>query len=99
PLKRYRWSSYPWYLNRAGQGPSWLCRQRVLEEFGRGKAAIKGYEAYMEGRVGIGDEGGAGGMGGKMEGTAAGLVCGRGRLCGEVAPQAGASGGGTSAGI
>jgi REP element-mobilizing transposase RayT len=51
PLKRYRWSSYPWYLNRAGKGPSWLCRERVMEELGLAKAAVKGYEAYMEGRV------------------------------------------------
>jgi hypothetical protein len=51
PLKQYRWSSYPWYLNRAGQGPAWLCRQRVMEELGFGKAAGKGYEAYMEGRA------------------------------------------------
>jgi len=51
PLKQYRWSSYPWYLHRAGQGPSWLCREKVMAELGRDKAAAKGYEAYMEGRV------------------------------------------------
>ncbi len=51
PLKRYRWSSYPWYLNRAGKEPSWLCRERVMGELGLGRAAVKGYEAYMEGRA------------------------------------------------
>jgi putative transposase len=51
PLKRYRWSSYPWYVNRAGKGPSWLCRQRVMEDLGLAKGAVQGYEAYMEGRV------------------------------------------------
>jgi putative transposase len=51
PLKRYRWSSYPWYLNRSGQGPSWLCRQRVMEELGLAETDVQGYEAYVEGRV------------------------------------------------
>jgi hypothetical protein len=50
-LKQYRWSSYGWYLNRAGQGPSWLCRERVMEELGLAQSAVKGYEAYIEGRV------------------------------------------------
>ncbi len=51
PLKKYRWSSYPWYLTRAGKGPDWLCRQRVMEELGLGPSALKGYEAHMEGRT------------------------------------------------
>ncbi|MGA2556304.1 MAG: transposase [Verrucomicrobiota bacterium] len=50
-LKRYRWSSYPWYLNRAGQGPVWLCRERVMGSLGLGRQDGKGYEAYIEGRV------------------------------------------------
>ena len=29
-LKSYRWSSYPWYLNRAGKRPAWLKVERVL---------------------------------------------------------------------
>ncbi len=51
PLRQYSWSSYPWYVNRAGSGPPWLCRERVMEELGLAKAAVKGYEAYMEARV------------------------------------------------
>ncbi|MGA2751153.1 MAG: transposase [Verrucomicrobiota bacterium] len=51
PLKKYRWSSYPAYVSRAGKGPSWLCREPVMEELGLAKGAVKGYEAYMEGRV------------------------------------------------
>jgi putative transposase len=50
-LKRYRWSSYPWYLNRAGKGPAWLCRERVLGSLRLGPKDGKGYEAYIEGRV------------------------------------------------
>jgi REP element-mobilizing transposase RayT len=50
-LKEYRWSSYPWYLNRAGKGAEWLRRERVLEELGLADDAVRGYEAYMEGRV------------------------------------------------
>ena len=52
-LKRYRWSSYPWYLNRAGRGPAWLCRERVLGSLGMrpGSGSGQGYEAYIEGRV------------------------------------------------
>jgi REP element-mobilizing transposase RayT len=51
PLKKYPWSSYPWYLRRAGAGPSWLCRERVLAELGLAQDGRKGYAAYMEGRV------------------------------------------------
>ena len=50
-LKRYRWSSYPWYLNRAGKRPPWLRVERVMESLGLGPGDAKGYEAYMEGRV------------------------------------------------
>jgi hypothetical protein len=51
PLQQYPWSSYPWYLNRAGKGPEWLRRDRVLEELGLVEDAARGYEAYMEGRA------------------------------------------------
>ncbi len=34
PLKRYRWSSYPWYLNRAGKKPAWLRREHVMGALG-----------------------------------------------------------------
>jgi len=50
-LKGYRWSSYPWYLNRAGKGPVWLRTQEVLGSLGFGPKETKGYEAYIEGRV------------------------------------------------
>jgi REP element-mobilizing transposase RayT len=50
-LKRYRWSSYPWYLNRAGKRPCWLSTDRVLGDLGFGIKEAKGYEAYIEGRV------------------------------------------------
>ena len=30
-LKRYRWSSYPWYLTAGREGVEWLERGRVLE--------------------------------------------------------------------
>ncbi|MGD1085556.1 MAG: transposase [Verrucomicrobiota bacterium] len=50
-LKRYRWSSYPWYLNRAAKGPRWLCRERVMGSLGFGRLEGKGYEAYIESRV------------------------------------------------
>jgi REP element-mobilizing transposase RayT len=50
-LKRYRWSSYPWYLNRAGKRAGWLNTERVLGSLGFGPKEVKGYEAYIEGRV------------------------------------------------
>jgi len=50
-LKRYRWSSYPWYLTRAGKGPVWLSRERVMGSAGLEVGQGKGYEAYIEGRV------------------------------------------------
>jgi REP element-mobilizing transposase RayT len=50
-LKRYRWSSYPWYLNGAGGRPGWLSTDRVLGSLGFGPKEVKGYEAYIEGRV------------------------------------------------
>ena len=50
-LRRYRWSSYPWYLKPAGQGPPWLRRDRVLEALRLTEKDRKGYEAYMESRV------------------------------------------------
>jgi REP element-mobilizing transposase RayT len=51
PLKRYRWSSYPRYVSRAGQGPAWLCRERVMAGLGLKESEGKRYEAYMESRV------------------------------------------------
>jgi len=50
-LKRYRWSSYPWYLNGAGKKPKWLDRSRVMASLGLAEKQTKGYEAYIEGRV------------------------------------------------
>jgi hypothetical protein len=50
-LKGYRWSSYPWYLNRAGQRPVWLSAERVMGGLGLASEDRRGYEAYLEGRV------------------------------------------------
>jgi REP element-mobilizing transposase RayT len=50
-LKRYRWSSYPWYLNRAGKRPEWLRTDRVMGSLGLGPKDMKRYEACIEGRV------------------------------------------------
>ncbi len=50
-LKRYRWSSYPSYLNRAGKRPEWLKTERVMGTLGLGPKEVKGYEAYIESRV------------------------------------------------
>lgn len=50
-LKRYRWSSYPWYLQRAGQRPGWLRCEQVMGSLGLSPRATKGYAAYVEGRV------------------------------------------------
>jgi hypothetical protein len=44
-LKRYRWSSYPWYLNRAGKRPGWLKVERVMQSLGLAPDQAKGYEA------------------------------------------------------
>ena len=51
PLKRYRWSSYPWYLTRADRGPQWLRRARVLEGLGLKEENGKRYERYIESRI------------------------------------------------
>jgi len=50
-LKRYRWSSYPWYLNRAGKRTGWLRTERVMGNLGFAPKDVKGYETYIEGRV------------------------------------------------
>jgi putative transposase len=51
PLRRYRWSSYPWYLKPAGEGPCWLRRDRVLEGLRLPEKNRRGYGAYIESRV------------------------------------------------
>ncbi len=51
PLKGYRWSSYPWYLQRAGRRPGWLATEPVLGSLGLGPKDTRGYESYLEGRV------------------------------------------------
>jgi REP element-mobilizing transposase RayT len=51
PLDRYRWSSYPWYLKPAEQGPTWVERGRVLEALRLTENSRRGYKAYMESRV------------------------------------------------
>lgn len=53
PLKKYRWSSYPWYLAPSRRRPPWLRCDRVMEDLGlaaRGDLARR-YEAYMESRA------------------------------------------------
>ncbi len=50
-LKSYQWSSYPWYLNRAGNKPEWLDCARVMGSLSLVEKDCRGYEAYMEGRV------------------------------------------------
>jgi REP element-mobilizing transposase RayT len=52
PLKTYRWSSYPAYINRtSASSPPWLSREAVLSSLGLSEHQGRGYEAYMEGRV------------------------------------------------
>jgi putative transposase len=48
-LKRYRWSSFPWYLSL--RCPDWLCREVVMGSLGLRPEQRRGYEAWMEGRV------------------------------------------------
>jgi REP element-mobilizing transposase RayT len=50
-LKRFGWSSYPWYLNRAGRRPVWLSTEKVMGSLGLRPTDRRGYEAYLEGRV------------------------------------------------
>jgi putative transposase len=50
-LKRYRWSSYPRYLNRAGRRPVWLSTAQVMGSLRLGPQERHGYEAYIESRV------------------------------------------------
>lgn len=50
-LRRYRWSSYPWYLKRFGRRPVWLSTEQVMGSLGLGPEDRRGYEAYIEGRV------------------------------------------------
>lgn len=48
-LKRYRWSSYPWYLSR--RCPDWLVRSKVMGSLGLRDGDHRGYEANLEARV------------------------------------------------
>ena len=48
-LKRYRWSSYPWYLSR--RGPRWLNRGKVMASLELKESDRRGYEAYLESRA------------------------------------------------
>jgi putative transposase len=50
-LQRYRWSSYPLYLEGRAQRPGWLATERVLGDLGLEPEDREGYEAYVEGRV------------------------------------------------
>jgi REP element-mobilizing transposase RayT len=50
-LKRYRWSSYPWYVGRGCGLPAWLERKRVLGALGLGSNGHRRYESYLERRV------------------------------------------------
>jgi REP element-mobilizing transposase RayT len=62
-LRRYRWSSYPWYVAAAGKGPQWLERERVMGSLGLAPEDRRGYEACLERRVlEIGMQAGRGGL-------------------------------------
>jgi REP element-mobilizing transposase RayT len=53
PLRAYRWSSFPAYLERPGRRPAWLRVERVLGEMGIPKdsaAGRKQFERVMEER-------------------------------------------------
>ena len=50
-LKRYRWSSYPWYLTAGREGVEWLEHGRVLAALGLSEGDRRGYESYIESRV------------------------------------------------
>ena len=50
-LKRYRWSSYPWYIGNGRGVPAWLERKRVLGALGLGPNERRRYESHLESRV------------------------------------------------
>jgi len=53
PLRSYRWSSYPAYLERPGRRPAWLRVERVLGEMGIAQDSAAGrreFERLMEER-------------------------------------------------
>ena len=53
PLRAYRWSSFPAYLERTGRRPAWLRVERVLGEMGIPKDSAAGrrqFERLMEQR-------------------------------------------------
>ena len=93
-LKRFRWSSYPWYLNRAGRRPVWLSTEKVMGSLGLRPTDRRGYEAYLEGRVlELAQQSRTQGAGCAMEGLAARLVCRARKLFGEVGKVPGRCGG------
>ena len=98
-LKRYRWSSYPWYLNGAGQAAEWLCRERVMGSLGLAAGGQRIRSVYRKPGAGVGEQGRAQGAGGAMAGVAAGLVCGEEGLCGEATGTHGAGGARAAQGI
>jgi len=51
PLRKYRWSSFPWYVKGLRQGPPWLRRDRLFGALGLREEHGKRYEAYIESRV------------------------------------------------
>jgi len=50
-LKRYRWSSYPWYVGGGRGVPAWLERERVMGALGLGANERRRYESHLESRV------------------------------------------------
>src|SRR5882724_11633231 len=42
-LKSYKWSSYPWYLDRAGNKPEWVHCARVMGSLGLAEKDGRGY--------------------------------------------------------
>lgn len=47
PLRRYRWSSYPWYLQRPARRPAWLRVGRLLGEMGIPRDSAAGRQQFV----------------------------------------------------
>src|SRR6266516_2691173 len=50
PLRAYRWSSYPWYVDPPGKRPIWLRVDRLFGEMGIPKDSKAGRE-YFQGQM------------------------------------------------
>ena len=99
-LKRYRWSSYPWYLNRAGAAAG-LVEHGAGDGKPRAEAgAVQGLRSvYRRQSIGTGQQSGAQGVRCGMEGRAAGLVCRWREFCLEAGRVSREGRGWTAAGV